>query len=357
MNIYFGENLKEQRQKKNLTQEKLADYLGVSFQTISKWERGETYPDICTLPEIAGFFKISVDDLLGVNKAENEAEIVKQITAYDNLSDYKLMWKLISSLKERFPNDFRVMVRYIACLAVAFLPTQEREAELMSVYENIQQNCTDDSIRITAKRAIIAFYHSMTDNGEKSFEICESIINQMPRMRDSREMFSFYYPESHPQYRENIIKALEEEFLLLDTTLSHLYLFNDEYDTDFKIELLKKENEWLEFIYDDGNFGKMWLVVMYNYGYLGVQYFKKGDTDNALLNFKKSAELAKQFDELDKTTFLNSTLFKGKEFNKDTLGSTHIAKNRIKTLLTERYPLSDEFKSTKEFDEILKILE
>ena len=42
MNIYFGENLKRLRLEKNLTQEKLADFLGVSFQSISKWERGDT---------------------------------------------------------------------------------------------------------------------------------------------------------------------------------------------------------------------------------------------------------------------------------------------------------------------------
>ena len=46
MNIYFGENLKNYRLKRNLTQEKLAEFLGVSFQTISKWENGVVFPDI-----------------------------------------------------------------------------------------------------------------------------------------------------------------------------------------------------------------------------------------------------------------------------------------------------------------------
>ena len=85
MNIYFGENLKNLRKEKNLTQEKLADFLGVSFQTVSKWERGDTYPDITMLPEIAGFFKISVDDLLGVNRAENEKEILRCLDHFYSL--------------------------------------------------------------------------------------------------------------------------------------------------------------------------------------------------------------------------------------------------------------------------------
>ena len=72
MNIYFGENLKNLRKQKNLTQERLAEFLGVSFQTVSKWERGDTYPDITMLPEIASFFRVSVDELLGVNRAADE---------------------------------------------------------------------------------------------------------------------------------------------------------------------------------------------------------------------------------------------------------------------------------------------
>lgn len=87
MNIYFGENLKKLRQDRNLTQERLADFLGVSFQTISKWERGDNYPDITTLPEIASFFNVTVDKLLGVSKTETELEIKEFIETYDNLFD------------------------------------------------------------------------------------------------------------------------------------------------------------------------------------------------------------------------------------------------------------------------------
>lgn len=93
MNIYFGENLKALRLKRNLTQEALAAFFGVSFQTISKWERGDNFPDITMLPEIASFFKVSVDDLLGVNRAENEKEITDKLYEYDNLTDQDEKWE------------------------------------------------------------------------------------------------------------------------------------------------------------------------------------------------------------------------------------------------------------------------
>ena len=116
MNIYFGENLKRLRLEKNLTQEKLADFLGVSFQSISKWERGDTYPDITILPEIASFFKVSIEELLGVNKVEEEEDIKRLLEEHDNFTDNKLIKESIYHLKDKYPNDFRVQLRYMGYL-------------------------------------------------------------------------------------------------------------------------------------------------------------------------------------------------------------------------------------------------
>lgn len=64
MSINLGEKLKSLRKEKNISQEKLAQYLNVSFQAVSKWENSSSYPDIELLPEIARFFGITVDELL-----------------------------------------------------------------------------------------------------------------------------------------------------------------------------------------------------------------------------------------------------------------------------------------------------
>ncbi len=359
MKIYFGENLKNLRIQKGLTQEKLANFLGVSYQTISKWERDDTYPDITTLPTIAKFFTVSVDELLGVNQAENEAEIEDQIKVYDNLTDKKLMWNLINTLKEKFPNDFRVLIRYIAYLSRYSVDKSKKLPEVLAIYENIQQNCTDDQIRITAKRALIELYHSLStkDDSDISFDDCERIIAQMPRMRDSKETFSFFYPPNHPEREENIKKTIEEEILLLHTHLESYYFFNDDFDVDFKLGLCKREIDFLNFIYDDGNYGKLWQVIIHNYGHLAIRYSQKGDTDLTLTYLKKSAELAVKFDSMDRISVMHSKIFEGKQFDKHTLGSTYRAKETVKKRMLERYPLSDEFKNTEEFKSIISMLE
>lgn len=56
----------ELRHKKKITQQELADIVGVSFQTISKWENGGAMPDITYLPVLAEYFEVSVDQLMGI---------------------------------------------------------------------------------------------------------------------------------------------------------------------------------------------------------------------------------------------------------------------------------------------------
>lgn len=59
----FSRNLRRLRLDKNLTQEQLANILGVSIQSISRWECGNTMPDIMLLPEIARLYGVTIDDL------------------------------------------------------------------------------------------------------------------------------------------------------------------------------------------------------------------------------------------------------------------------------------------------------
>lgn len=56
MTIYLGENLKNLRKARGITQESFANYLGVSFQAVSKWERNDSYPDITMLLKLQNSF-------------------------------------------------------------------------------------------------------------------------------------------------------------------------------------------------------------------------------------------------------------------------------------------------------------
>ena len=67
----IGEKIAELRRKKGMTQEALAETIGVSAQSVSKWENNANMPDILLLPVIADIFEVSIDELYGRNKKKN----------------------------------------------------------------------------------------------------------------------------------------------------------------------------------------------------------------------------------------------------------------------------------------------
>ena len=63
MNDNFSKNLRKLRQEKKMTQEQVAEKLGVSAQSVSRWETGATFPDVMMLPELSKLYGVLVDDL------------------------------------------------------------------------------------------------------------------------------------------------------------------------------------------------------------------------------------------------------------------------------------------------------
>lgn len=67
--IKVGKKIAKLRKNNNMTQFEFADRLGISFQAVSNWERGNSMPDISKLPEIAELFRVSIDEILGKNNS------------------------------------------------------------------------------------------------------------------------------------------------------------------------------------------------------------------------------------------------------------------------------------------------
>ena len=76
MKLNFPENIKQLRKEKGITQESLAEQLGVSAQSISRWELSICYPDLEMLPSIANFFGVTVDYLLTLDHVTSLPEAV-----------------------------------------------------------------------------------------------------------------------------------------------------------------------------------------------------------------------------------------------------------------------------------------
>lgn len=366
MTIYLGENIKKLRLERNITQETLAEFLGVTFQSVSRWERGEGYPDITLLPSIASFFDVTVDSLLGTDEAKREDKMRKYLELYDNirLKEANSVFAEFKKAVKEFPGDFRILIRYMELLETEkgypLDPDYEKTSkELMSDYEKIQKYCTDDSIRIWSKRIIIKHLVKKFDctcNEEGKYRVfteyldkAQSIIKTLPAMSDSKEYLSFMYSRNEENKPIDTISELIH--LLCDTIFCHCF-FNPDYTKENNINLLNCLLELINTVYTDKNYGKNCWWRLYNYGHLGRFYYQVGDEENALINMKIAAEYAAELDENPELSQQAAWFYERNGIYRETK-----AKEFMKIVMTEHYGLSDGFKAKAEFKEIIDILD
>ncbi len=103
----IGERIREQRKKKNITQEAMAKVLGVTAQAISKWENGQTSPDISLIMPICNLLGLGSDELLGGNR---QKELEEKYWEHMPLGDEFVLVICEEALKE-FPDDIKWLER------------------------------------------------------------------------------------------------------------------------------------------------------------------------------------------------------------------------------------------------------
>lgn len=371
MNICFSENIKSFRKQKNLTQEGLADLLGVTFQAVSKWERGESFPDIMLLPVIADLFDVSVDDLLGVDKARNEEEILSVIDKFDNgkYNGTDGALGFVTEAYKKYPSDFRIVVRYLHSLINDSADDRlKNKKEIISIYNRIQDYCTNDRIRIYAKNLIIHYFKPLTriENSGITAQDMYDIIDTMPAIRDSREVLMSYMPVDELTIKQGCRNLIDDLLYHLHNTIYHFLFYYDLINPEFTTEKVNSAIAGMELmrdifnkVYTDGNYAKSWRVMIYTYGHLGELYHRIGNRDKAYENLKICAELAKKFDTMPNETERTVLFFEGTTLNKQEDVSVYLDTsvcNQMTRYLTKNYRLSDDFKNTPELQNILSIM-
>ncbi|UVI29469.1 helix-turn-helix domain-containing protein [Paenibacillus spongiae] len=111
MKLSIGAKIAELRKENNITQEQLANALGVSIAAVSKWECASTYPDITLLPAISSYFKVSIDALLDhkvdYQSVQDYRDKVKELA---RVSDYRAGLPIAEEALKKYPNDFDLLM-------------------------------------------------------------------------------------------------------------------------------------------------------------------------------------------------------------------------------------------------------
>lgn len=174
MIVNLGDKIRQLRKGKGISQEVLAQYLGVSFQAVSKWETGTTLPDVTLIPAIASFFGVSTDELFDYNRLEAERrvrEICQQAYACRQSDPAQSEHILREGLK-KYPGNDVILNNLLYTMAAP-----ERGEEMVTICKTLIEGTRDDAVKYDALRILAQTYHDM---GQQ--DLVAPTLDQIPEL-------------------------------------------------------------------------------------------------------------------------------------------------------------------------------
>lgn len=206
MKLPIGNNIRTLRRKHNITQEQLADKLGVSYQSVSRWENDTCYPDMELLPVLARIFSVSTDRLLGVSAEEKNDQAMELLKCLSQAASEPHDPETIIALIVTLRRD------YFDCLSIIQLFDIAVQKELYLLPSVLAE------LRLTADEII-----TQTDD----VWLHDHVIIHMARMEDDAHIEDF------------LRKHASSSDLSRDVLLQNRYETRREYD---KLEQVRQSN-------------------------------------------------------------------------------------------------------------------
>jgi deoxyribonuclease-4 len=182
MKLKFAENLRKMRRENGFTQEQLAEKVGVSFQTVSRWETGVVYPDIETLPILAEIFETRVDELIGCTKNDKDKILEKRWEEYEKLTDAEEQYAFLKEMKRNFPKEYLIPYTMMQIMHYDKIHVDE----LCSVFEDFSALCTDKFYIDIAQNMYISLEE---ENAVKSYNYILQSAEKVKLMGGKRVVF------------------------------------------------------------------------------------------------------------------------------------------------------------------------
>lgn len=362
MKLNIGKTIKYLRKEKNITQDELADILGVSYQSVSRWETGTCYPDMELLPVISDFFGVTVDKLLGVNEHTEREKVEQYLFRFQKALSQGKVYDCIAIAREgvaEYPNNFALQNKLMYALFVAGdddgnIPEwkenmEKYDAEITALGERIMKYCPDQDIRLEAT-ARLAFNHC--EMGRK--EIGRTVYESLPSAefcKENQMWWSLADDEKLP-YLRNKIKQDYEALRRSIWLLADSGCISDEQS----VMAIKKVFEIEKVVYDDADTSDGWGAAKLQYD-LAKLYARLNNNTEVIEHLKIGATVAKAFDKRPEEQIFSSILLgdiTAKKIDFETSDTRTLCEiMRDKWLASPEF---DKLRSTDEFKEIINIL-
>ena len=271
--------LKELRISRNMTQESVAEYLGVSSQTVSKWERGLLSPDIYLLPKIALLFKCSIDSLFNMelvwsveHRREFEAKI-RELHAKQDWDGVYYAWiREIELNPDHYGNYADVMLHVYR----KKLYEKERIEKMISLAEHAEKCCTDDDKRNEIYRIMLQICSE--SNNPIFKKKGEYYYKKLPSLRHSREVYAKFVMDGE----ENKNQILNNIIYIIDLAeCSIRQLIRPDMPIEEKLFYYQKAAELYEVVLDGKYAGFYDPALLSNYVEIAEIYVQLGEVKAA----------------------------------------------------------------------------
>ena len=298
MNIKIGAIIKKLRAENNITQETLANAIGVTPQAISRWESEGGYPDIELLPALADFFSVSTDELLGYKLSEREQELANIKKEMERLAEVGSIEERVAYARNAFahyPNDYEIRDNLAVCLYFVWEETHDEALfkEIESLLGSVANECNDENTRYDAINTLITLYGEV-----KQSEKAKEWVNRLTPMKYRRETaLSGGIGDGKTKFyiQDEIDKLTDALGLAIRNLVLNEDLPNDPSTWESKIEMLRISNQLYLMIYGDG------LMfhhnrLSFNHWLISTYQMSLGKTEDAMESLEKMCNHAVSYD-------------------------------------------------------------
>lgn len=347
MNISITKKLKKYRREKGNTQEELAVYLGISVQAVSKWERGDGYPDITLLPSISSFYGITVDELLGCAEIERNKIIKNYMAKYlSNQNAGKIEDNIVLMRKalHEFPNNHDIMEKLMH--ALLFVDQKKYLDEGISLGEKILQKSVCDEQRYEVLNSLCYLY-----KGKNMVEKAKEYANRLPNAFCTRNSVLEVLLKGE-ELRELTQRNIGISVASIDTSVNWM-LRSKEYTSEEKIFAYETVVKLYNLFLYDENFGYEHSALYMLYINIANEYAKLQNTEKTLETLREACVHAKAMDNISEgqyTSMFSNTGKYSKEGISKNFEDSYV--NWLKKAMSKKE--YDFIRGKKEFENIIK---
>ena len=302
MKLTLAENIRAFRKERHLTQEQLAEVLGVTTGAVHKWESGQSLPELRLIVEMADFFDVSVDVLLGYEMKDNRLEATRQrLSGYINAEDPEGLAEAEKALR-KYPHAFDVV--YLSAILHMLIGGKIHDGKLLDRANELLEEAlvllpqnSNPSVSEISIYNHMATVLIMRGRGEQAAELLKShnregVYNDMIGMTLS--LICARPEESRPFLSQALLDSLAR---MIQTILGKAYAYSLCGDQDSAESLLAWGLNMLDGLKQPEMTGYIDQTCSYLNLLLAFVHLKKGESARAGEAVRRALDLAARFDD------------------------------------------------------------